>query len=339
MSGESIVNESGGTGVQDWFLQWRDAWERFWFTPRLPHTLAVLRIATGAMLVYTHLVLAADLMAFLGPTAWVSNEVASGLHGGQFGGGDAGWSYLWWIESPVVLWLHQVVAILLAAAMTVGFAARITVPLTWLLQLMFMHRLTGALYGLDQVTTMLAMYLTLAPSGAVYSVDAWWRRRRIAAGVAMEGRWARFFWPTAEPSVAANVATRLLQLHVCVIYLFGGLWKARGQMWWDGTAMWFAAANYEYQSNDLTWLAHFPILFAGLTHLTILWETFYCALVRPRMTRPIVLGMAVMVHGGIALFLGMITFGLMMIVANAAFLEPQWVRGGMDRLVARLSRR
>ncbi len=34
--------------------------------------------------------------------------------------------------------------------------------------------------------------------------------------------------PEAVPSVSANIATRLLQLHLCVIYLFGGLAKARG---------------------------------------------------------------------------------------------------------------
>jgi hypothetical protein len=32
--------------------------------------------------------------------------------------------------------------------------------------------------------------------------------------------------------------------------------------------------------------------------------------------------MAVVVHGGIALFMGMITFGTMMMVANLAFVEP-----------------
>ena len=61
------------------------------------------------------------------------------------------------------------------------------------------------------------------------------------------------------------------------------------------------------------------------------WEIFYCALVWPRLTRPLVLAMAVAVHGGIAIALGMITFGTMMIVANAIFLSPEWVRSWQDR--------
>ncbi len=67
------------------------------------------------------------------------------------------------------------------------------------------------------------------------------------------------------------------------------------------------------------------MLFSALTHVTVFWEVFYCALVWPRLTRPIVLLIAVAVHGGIAMFLGMITFGTMMIVANMIFIEPHWL--------------
>ncbi|MFM8213112.1 MAG: HTTM domain-containing protein, partial [Pirellula sp.] len=58
-----------------------------------------------------------------------------------------------------------------------------------------------------------------------------------------------------------------------------------------------------------------------LTHATLFWEITYAALVWPRLTRPWVLAMALLVHAGIAIFLGMITFGAMMIVANLAFLS------------------
>ena len=44
------------------------AWDRFWFTPAAPQSLALIRILAGAMLFYTHLVWSLDLVAFLGPT-------------------------------------------------------------------------------------------------------------------------------------------------------------------------------------------------------------------------------------------------------------------------------
>lgn len=313
------------TSIRKWFGSAIAGWDRFWFTPQLPHTLALIRIATGAMLLYTHLVLASDLESFLGKEAWIESELARQLHDGTFGPNDGGWSYLWSIESPTALWIHQLLAIVASGCLMLGLLTRVVAPLTWLLQLMFVHRLTGALFGLDQVTTMLAFYVMLSPCGSVYSLDSILRKRFVKTRD-FGSRFWRYMFPDGLPTTSARIATRLAQLHVCVIYMFGGLWKARGEQWWDGTAMWFAAVNYEYQSNDLTWIARYPALFAGLAHLTVFWETFYCALVWPKWTRPLVLITAVMVHGGIALYLGMITFGTIMIVANGMFLEPEWTR-------------
>lgn len=324
-------------------------WDRFWFTPCLPHTLAAIRIATGLMLVYTHVVLATRLMAFLGPSAWITNEAVAQLHSQ-----DYAWSYLWYIDQPAVLWAHQILVILVTLAFACGLFTRITAPLAWAFQLMYMHRLTGALFGLDQMTTMLTMYLMITPCGAVWSLDAWLRKRRLDArdeasqsastsktassktASPSNGHASRCleWFPSADESIAANIGTRLLQLHLCIIYLFGGVSKMRGEMWWDGTALWFAVSNYEYQSLDMTWLAGYPLAFAALTHLTIVWETFYCALVWPKITRPFVIGIAFAVHGGIALALGMITFGTTMIIANCIFIPPaffRWLHDGRPR--------
>jgi len=152
----------------------------------------------------------------------------------------------------------------------------------------------------------------LAPCGNVWSLDCWIAGRR---GIASPVR----------ASTSTTVATRLLQLHLCVMYLFGGIDKAKGEFWWDGSAVWYAIANLEYQSLNLTWLVKQPWLIALLTHVTLFWETFYPVLIWPRFTRPIFLAMAIAVHGGIALALGMKTFGLAMIIANLAFVSPELV--------------
>jgi len=311
------------TATVDWFAAVIDGWDRFWFTPRLPHTLGLIRIATGLMLLYSQLVIALRLGDFLGDNAWINNTVIAGLHRGDFGPSDAGRTFLWHLTSPAALWFWHLLTMVSSAGLAVGFLTRFTAPLAWFLQLMLVHRLTGTLFGLDQITTMLAMYLMLAPCGSVFSIDAHLRRKMLGKKTTTDFK--LWLFPAPVPSIAANIATRLAQLHLCVIYLFGGLWKARGTTWWDGTALWFAAANAQYQSLNLTWIGRFPIVFSALTHITVFWEVFYCALVWPKLTRPLVLAMAVAVHGGIALFLGMITFGMMMIVANAIFISPDWL--------------
>jgi hypothetical protein len=65
------------------------------------------------------------------------------------------------------------------------------------------------------------------------------------------------------------------------------------------------------------------------------WETFYCFLVWPRLTRPIALGMAVLIHGGIALFMGMVTFGVAMIFANLAFVPPETTKVVVEWLLGK----
>lgn len=307
-----------------WINRWLSAWDRFWFTPRSPFLLSLLRVTTGLFLLYSHLVLATQLLAFLGPNSWIHPELSRQLHDGTFGPNDWGRSYLSYVSSPALLWSHHIVTLFVTLCMTIGFLTRFTLPAAWLLQLMYIHRLTGALFGLDQIITYMAMYLALAPCGSFFSVDSRIRRALVNKGTLSP--FYQWLFPGPSPTIATNIVTRLLQIHLCVIYLFGGLAKARGQTWWDGTAMWFAVANYEYQSINMTWLARYPRVFSSLTHVTLFWEVFYCFLVWPKILRPITLGVAVAVHGGIALFLGMATFGLAMITANAIFIDPEWAR-------------
>lgn len=307
--------------VANWFRELAIGWDWFWFSPREPQTLAVIRIACGAMLAYVHIVWASLASDFMGPSAWLTGPLIQQLHRG-----DWAWSWLWAIDNPTVLLLHQAIAILASLLMMVGLCTRWMVPLAWWMTLMVCHRMTGALFGLDQIVVMLSMYLIISSCGSVYSVDAWLRRKKGTS-------WMR---PECRGTVGNNIATRLIQLHLCVIYLFGGLSKMRGEMWYDGSAMWYTAVNYEYQSLDITWLGHWRFAIAALTAVTIFWETFYCALVWPRMTRPIALAMAVLVHGGIAVALGMMTFGCIMIVANFSFIEPATVAGWIGRYAPNL---
>ena len=302
------------TGValsaKSWGAELAGGWNRFWFASAAPHTLALIRIFAGSMLFYTHFVWALGLMDFLGPDSWLPRQLARDLHHGGYA-----WSYLWYVESPAVLWVLHSAALAVFAMFTVGLFTRVTAVLAWLITISYCHRLTGAFFGLDPINSMLAMYLMVGPSGAVYSLDSW-----------LDARRTRRRSPRGTPTVSANIAIRLIQLHMCVIYLFGGISKMRGQLWWDGSAVWYAIANVEYQSWDLTWLVHYPWVIALLTHATVIWETYYCVLVWPKATRPITLLVAVCVHGGIALFLGMITFGLVMMIGNLAFVAPATVQ-------------
>ena len=296
------------SAIRDWFVSVGEAWNRFWFTPSSIETLALIRILAGAMLLYTHAVWSLDLEAFFSSHGWMASSERP----------DFALSYLWWIKSPTLLWALHIVSLIVFAMMMVGFRTRIATVLGFLFAASYVNRGIEASFGLDQVNVMLAMYLMLAPTGDAYSVDAWIRRRQ---GL-----------PEPGPAVSTNIAMRLIQLHMCVVYFFAGASKLAGSTWWDGYAMWLSVANLEYQSLDMTWLSEWPKTVALLTHVSVLWELTYFALVWPKLSRPVVLMLAVALHLGIAMFLGMITFGLAMIFANMAFLSPALVRAVLGRL-------
>jgi len=278
------------------------------------------------MLFYTHLVWTLGFDSFFGANAWLTPETIAALPGHS----SVKWSHFYWIASPALLWTVHFAALAVFALLTVGLFSRTMSVLAFLLTVSYINRASLAQFGLDDTNAMLALYLMVGPSGAAFSVDRWLKRRRASITAVVEQIVVEQRVPV-EHSIGANVAIRLIQVHMCVIYLFSGISKLQGPAWWDGRAILLALTNLEYQSFDQTWLAKYPWLVALLTHITVFWETFYCALIWPRLTRPIILAIAAAVHLGIGAFLGMWTFGLAMLIGNAAFISPWVIRRVLDR--------
>lgn len=301
------------------------AWNRFWFAPKDPATLSLIRLLAGSLIFYTHLVWSLDLQAFLGPDGWIPIDyLRNSIHTlqGESHPQYTVWSVFFWIKQPWLLWCVHLTALVVFFCLFIGLFTRPMAILAFLFAVSYAHRVSpGAFFGLDKLNCMLALYLMLGPCGGRYSLDSVRRARRGDV-------------EPVRPSTSANLAIRLIQVHMCVIYLFSALAKLMGENWQAGTAVWWAFANQEYQSINMTWLANWPsfgpVVIALMTHATIVWELFYCCLVWNRFTRPLVLWMAVAVHGGIALCMGMITFGLGMIYGNLAFLKPPTVRRWVD---------
>jgi Vitamin K-dependent gamma-carboxylase len=318
-----------------------EAWDEFWFSASSPSTLSAIRVLAGAMLLYTHLVWSMDLTAFFGQEGWLpaqmmeqselENNDPDGLEGNRLTGENEPpiprltWTHFSVITSPKLMWSVHIVAIGVFLLLMLGLFSRTMALLAYLFAVSYAHRVTpGAYFGLDKINCMLALYLIVGPCGARYSIDRLWRLRRGA--------------PTeVPPSVSANLAIRLIQVHMCVIYLFSGIGKLFGYQWVAGEASWLSFALLEYQSLDMTWLGNYPKLLNLMTHVTVFWALTYCALVWPRLTRPFVLVMAVFIHGGIILFLGMPTFGLVMLIGNLAFISPKTIRKVFDPVARRIS--
>ncbi len=291
------------------------AWNLFWYAPADPSLLGLIRVLTGMMLIYTHVVWGLVLDDFFGPTAWISRDLAKSVQQDHY-------TYsFWWSVPPGFIWPAYAVAMLVLICFTIGLSTRVSAILAFVVVISFANRVSEALLGLDKISIMLTFYLAVGPSGSALSVDRWLAARR-AKGPA----------PRPEPSVGANFAIRLIQIHMCIVYYFAGASKLLGPAWWKGSATWMLFANLEYQSLDMTWLAWHPWAVELLTHFTVLWELSFCALIWVRLLRPLVLACALILHLGIAATVGIWTFSLIMLVGCASFLPAEGVRAVLARL-------
>jgi hypothetical protein len=261
------------------------------------------------------------------------------------------WSVWFHVTDPTWMCVVHTGFVLICLLFTLGFATRLTSALTWFAALCYIHRNPIALFGVDTMMTILLLYLTIGPSGAALSLDRllarWWARARGRVIARWRSLWgsrgqAAAAPPEPEPpsvpelprpSVSANLAIRLLQVHVCIIYLIAGLSKLQGAAWWNGTAIWGTLANFEFAPmqyeiyntmlrtlcrNRMLWEVFMTV--GGL--FTLAFEIGYAFLVWSPKTRWLILSGAVILHGFIGLFMGLKTFSLMMLVMNMAFLPP-----------------
>ena len=283
-----------------WLADWAAAWSGFWFTPSDPLPLAVIRIATGLILTWSCAVWLLDADAFFGDRGWLRPDQVWRVNDQPWQ-----WSGYFVASSPTMIRVVAGISLVAALLLTIGLATPLAAVVSFLGLVTAANRAPLNVFGLDDTLGMLLVPLVIGPSGARLSVD------RLLAGPG-RGR-------GGEPSIRATIALRLLQVHLCVVYLFSGAGKLFGASWWEGTALWGAIANDRYRTLDLRGLAGHPLVVNALTLVTLWWEVSYAALVWPRLTRRLCLALAVLVHLGIGLAMGMMEFGLAMIAANLAF--------------------
>jgi hypothetical protein len=255
--------------------------------------------------------------------------------------GQPMFSLFYHLDTPGEMALVHALAIAVAVLFTLGVGTRVTSVLAWVLVLGYTHRTPAAMYGQDTMLAILLLYLMIGPSGAALSVDRLvlrWRQRRLGLP---EG--------DPAPSVGANVAIRLMQVHFCIIYLASGASKLQGAAWWNGTAIWQTLTNYEFAPAQFE---AFTELLRQMTHNRWVWELFHFGGViftlllelglpfliwYPRWRWLMMCG-AVGMHTAIALSMGLVAFSLLMIVMLLSFVPPESLKqlqGGLGRLARR----
>lgn len=302
------------------------AWDEFWFRPVDVAPLAAIRVCTGLVLLYVYAAAAPDVQSYLGPHAWIDPVAIDQLRHPPASGDSpvrTWWGQSVWfgVDSPAAIALIYAAFLVAIVCFTVGLCTRAANVAVWIGHLSFIHRAFLSWSGMDTVLAMLTFYLLFGPSGAAFSVDRRLRRR-----------------PAPEHTWNANTALRLIQIHMCVIYLCAGLGKLQGSQWWDGTAVWMTLALHEFAPFDLTWLGRLGDTFALLLSnvgvlLTLGFEIGFAFLIWNPRIRPALLALAVFLHAGIGFFMGMAAFGAAMLTGCVSFLDAGDIRSFVGRFM------
>ncbi|MBM7113326.1 HTTM domain-containing protein [Archangium primigenium] len=188
------------------------------------------------------------------------------------------------------------------AALLVGWRTRPAATLAWLLHAVLMNSAPLFIYGVEVFAHISLFYCVVLPVGAAFALD-------VRAGRTSDA-----------PSAMATLGLRVLQLHLCLVYVSSGVEKALGATWQQGTAVWDAVMQPQFFRFDLTWLAHQPWVSMAASWGTLLVEVGYGVFIWPRQTRLFWVLLTLGLHAGIALFMGLWLFsGIMAVLTFAAF--------------------
>jgi hypothetical protein len=221
-------------------------WARFWFLPSSPTPLHIVRILTGLLCLLWLLPLAGHFDTFFGLNGWLDRQALGELDemyrrfeersAGGVPQGGWGIQYLAGTNSTAlsIIYWASIGTLLL---FTAGVFTRITAVLTWVIVVSFTSNVALE-YDADAYLAIFAFYLMLGYLflGQMHGGLSWWERilgsnKSLLLGRRTEG--------AASGSVAANLAMRLLQVHIAILFVTTGLHKLQYGDWWQGLSLWY----------------------------------------------------------------------------------------------------
>jgi hypothetical protein len=293
---------------------WKERLRRFLFPEETDHWLAILRIGLGLQVVFYSLSLKNDWNYLFAGTGngLISRTLSEALLSAETPFVPRlGWLVAMGecvgLPEGMVLFVAWWVLICAGCGLLTGLFSRPSAILTWFLHLCAAKSGGLVSYGVDNFMTIGLFYLMLSPLPDRVSLD--WRLRR----------------PAPKSPELFGLFRRVLQLHLCLIYFFGGLAKSLGSGWWDGSNLWRALIRPPFNVIAPEMLVKWKYLFPVAGVCICLLEMGYPFFIWGKTTRIIWLIAICGMHVAIGLTMGMYLFASVMIILNLAAFGPSLV--------------
>lgn len=218
-------------------------------------------------------------------------------------------------RSPVYFEAIYLLAVTVAVLVVVGYLPRLMVPLHWLMIWSFQERNQLLGDGGDNLMRIVLLFLVLVNTGAYFSLTAVRRSSRPR----WRGHAFRLFESAVRmirpaSSVVHNFGVLLILAQLGMLYLSTGLYKAMGELWQNGTALYYILRVDEFSWPGVAELIYRnPYLVVLGTYGTVLFEVLFLPSLFNRWTRYVMIAAGVCFHVGIAMLMGLVTFGWSML--------------------------
>ncbi|HMF10938.1 MAG TPA: hypothetical protein VKE94_01495 [Gemmataceae bacterium] len=312
-----------------------------------------MRLLTGSLLLaWLLLTFAGNLGSLVGLQGWVDSRAfgdaarlaeSLGLPKEQAPFVPS-WSVLYWCTTSTSLAVAFWASVATVASFTLGFCARVTGVLTWIVVASFTAN-PALEYEGDLLLLILSFYLMVGYLlMGQRTPGTTWSNRLFGPLLA---------WPLGpsvhegdgvpRPSVVAGVTLRLVQVHFALVILTSGLHKLQFGDWWAGVALWFPlhppfrTALAEAMANKAHAATYLSLLNIA-TYATLAWQIGFPLFAwRPRW-RPVLIGGAILGWIGSAFLWGLPLVGPAMMIGSASFVSPAGWRRALAWLPRRISR-
>jgi len=289
----------------------RSELQRFLFPSETDHWLSVLRIGLALQILLYCFSLRSDwFQLFAGEGhGLISRDLAEAIVSAE----NVATPRLGWVvavgrylglDQHSVIWSVWWCLVSGAVCLLAGVLCRYAAVVVWFLHLCATDSAALFSYGVDNFTTIGLFYLMLAPLPDQWSLDARIHRAR------------------SKESHVQGFHRRILQMHMCLIYFFGGIAKSVGVGWWNGTSLWRALTRPPLNVVSPDLLIAGKNMLPALGILVCVLETGYPFFIWPRKSRPVWLGFIIAMHVIIGIAMGMYLFALIMVVLNTAAFGP-----------------
>jgi predicted DCC family thiol-disulfide oxidoreductase YuxK len=279
---------------------------------------SVFRVVTGIVLLYQYLIVYAQRHYIYGPQGiWpFDNYLAQVSATGSM-------SLYALSDSPFYFDLIYHAGIIATMVWVLGWRPRLMTIVTYVFMWSLRDRNNLLSDGGDNLFQLVLVYAMFMNLGGYLSVDP---IRVTEPGVRSPIRKAL--------GLIHNAALLAIAIQVCLVYAVAGLYKVQGEMWQNGTALYYIMRVDEFTLpgySELIYRNAFLVL--AMTYSSVLFQiAFPFLFFLRRWTRAIALMWAFTFHLGIAVFMGLVTFAGFMIGIESALLSDRFYLGVREKL-------